>query len=50
MNRHLLSTAAIVALAMLTSGTATAGEPPPRPARYEVPFSAPQNFVAQAAV
>ncbi len=48
MNCHLLSSSAIVALAMLTSGPATAVEPPPRPAKYEVPFSAPQNFVDHA--
>ncbi len=48
MNRPPLLSTAIVALATLAFGPATAVEPPPRPARYEVPFSAPQNFIDHA--
>jgi alkyl sulfatase BDS1-like metallo-beta-lactamase superfamily hydrolase len=48
MNRCSLSNAALVVLAMLVCGPVTAAEPPPRPAKYEVPFSAPQNFIDHA--
>ena len=48
MNRHASFASAIVALATLASGSAAAAEPPPRPAKYEVPFSAPQNFIDHA--
>ena len=48
MNRHKLLSATLIALASLASGAATAAEPPPRPAEYEVPFSAPQNFIDHA--
>jgi alkyl sulfatase BDS1-like metallo-beta-lactamase superfamily hydrolase len=33
---------------MLASGLAVATQPPPRPANYEVPFSAPRNFIDHA--
>ena len=48
MNRYPLLSAAMVALATLAAGPVTAAEPPPRPAKYEVPFSAPQNFIDHA--
>jgi ribonuclease BN (tRNA processing enzyme) len=46
--RNHLIIASIFALATLFSGAGTAAEPPPRPAQYEVPFSAPQNFIDHA--
>jgi len=48
MNRHKSLYAALVSLAVLVCWSATAAEPPPRPAEYEVPFSAPQNFIDHA--
>jgi alkyl sulfatase BDS1-like metallo-beta-lactamase superfamily hydrolase len=48
MNRHPSFSSAMVALATLASGFAAAAQPPPRPAKYEVPFSAPQNFIDHA--
>ena len=48
MNVHMLLSAAMAALATLACGLRTAAGPPPRPARYEVPFSAPQNFIDHA--
>jgi len=44
---HLFITS-VCALAAFAFGPATALEPPPRPAKYEVPFSAPQNFIDHA--
>ena len=48
MHRHVLFSSAMVALATVAAGSAAAAQPPPRPAKYEVPFSAPQNFVDHA--
>ena len=47
MHQDMLFRLAFVAFATLTTGL-TAAEPPPRPASYEVPFSAPQNFIDHA--
>jgi alkyl sulfatase BDS1-like metallo-beta-lactamase superfamily hydrolase len=47
-SRYPLLNAALIALATLFSGATTAEQPPQRPAKYEVPFSAPQNFIDHA--
>ena len=33
---------------MPVAGAIAVAKPPPRPAQYEVPFSAPQNFIDHA--
>lgn len=48
MPRHVLASAAIITLALLAAWPVAGGEPPSRPARYEVPFSAPRNFIDHA--
>ena len=48
MNRRALPRIAGLALATLALGAAAAAEPPPRPARHEVPFSSPRNLIDHA--
>lgn len=47
-HQYALLNTAIAGLITFAIGSASAAEPPPRPARYEVPFSAPQNFIDHA--
>lgn len=48
---HLLTGPVILAAAtlLITASTSQAQDTPPRPAKYEVPFSAPQNYLDHAA-
>ncbi|MDJ0849669.1 MAG: alkyl sulfatase dimerization domain-containing protein [Myxococcota bacterium] len=48
MSRFRVSTPLVVLAALAAVAPQAAGEPPKRPAKYEVPFSAPQNFIDHA--
>lgn len=48
MNRSKKTIVHLLALAVLSTSAIVNAEPPKRPAKYEVPFSAPQNFIDHA--